>query len=197
MSRFAARREKLRRSFRKAGVDALLVTNFTNVTYLTGFSGDDSYLLVTAKNEVVISDPRYTTQLEQECPGLESSIRPPGVGMVERVAEVATGGRASKLGVEAGSMSVALRDQIAARLPKVELVSTHDLVEQFRIIKDKDEVADIRRAIWIAERAFGVLRATLRPERTEKEVADELENQTRLNGGNCCSFPPIVAVGPR
>ncbi len=197
MSRYAARRDKLRRSFRKADVDALLVTNFTNVTYLTGFSGDDSYLLVTARNEVVISDPRYTTQLEQECPGLESSIRPPGVGMVERVAEVATSGRVGKLGVEAGSMSVALHDQIAARLPKVALVSTTDLVEQLRVVKDKDEVADIRRAVWIAERAFGVLRASLRAERSEKEVADELENQTRLYGGKCCSFPPIVAVGPR
>ena len=46
MSRIAARRDKLRKSFRQAGVDALLVTNFTNVTYLTGFTGDDSYLLV-------------------------------------------------------------------------------------------------------------------------------------------------------
>jgi Xaa-Pro aminopeptidase len=58
-------------------------------------------------------------------------------------------------------------------------------------------VGELRRAIWIAERAFGVLRASLRPERTEKEVADELENQTRLYGGKGCSFPPIVAVGPR
>ena len=65
------------------------------------------------------------------------------------------------------------------------------------MIKDKDEVAEIRRAIWYAERAFGVLRASLRPERTEKEVADELENQIRLFGGKGCSFPPIVAVGAR
>ena len=85
MSRYAARRSKLRRTFRTAGVDALLVTNFTNVTYLTGFTGDDSYLLLLAKNDVVVSDPRYTTQLDEECPALEASIRPPGVGMVERV----------------------------------------------------------------------------------------------------------------
>jgi Xaa-Pro aminopeptidase len=197
MSRYAERRGKLRRSLRKAGVDALLVTNFTNVTYLTGFSGDDSYLMVLGRGEVVISDPRYTTQLEQECPGLEASIRPPGIGMIETVAQIAKQGRASKLGVEGNSMTVALRDQIAGALPKTGLVSTTDLVENLRLIKDKDEVAEIRRAIWIAERAFGVLRASLRPERTEKEVADELENQTRLYGAKGCSFPPIVAVGAR
>ncbi len=92
-------------------------------------------------------------------------------------------------------MTVGLRDQIAAALPKCELVTTSDLVEELRVIKDKDEVAEIRRAIWIAEQAFGVLRASLRPERTEKEVADELENQIRLYGGKGCSFPPIMAVG--
>jgi len=197
MSRYAARREKLRRSFRKAGIDALLITNFTNVTYLTGFTGDDSYLLVLAKGEVLVSDPRYTTQLEQECPGLEASIRPPGLGMVDGVANVVQAGKVSKLGIEGSSMTVGLRDQIAAAAPKTALVSTADLVENLRVIKDKDEISEIRRAIWIAERAFGVLKASLRPERTEKEVADELENQTRLYGAKACSFPPIVAVGAR
>ncbi len=197
MSRFSARRNRLRRAFRSSGVDALLVTNFTNVTYLTGFTGDDSYLLLLDKNDVIISDPRYTTQLEEECPELEASIRPPGVGMVERVAQLCKSGRVTKLGIEAGSMTVGLRDEIAAAQPRCELVPTTDLVETLRIKKDREEIAALRHAIWIAERVFGVLRASLRAERTEKEVADELENQTRLYGGKSCSFPPIVAVGPR
>src|SRR5689334_5998408 len=78
-ARYTARRDKLRRSIKKAGVDALLVTSFTNVTYLTGFTGDDSYLLVLPKGEVLLTDPRYTTQLEEECPGLKLEIRQPGV----------------------------------------------------------------------------------------------------------------------
>src|SRR6185295_15543732 len=100
MSRFAARRDKLRRAMKAAHVDALLVTNFINVTYLTGFTGDDSYLLVLPKGEVIISDPRYTTQLEQECPGLEAEIRPPGVSMLEGVTNCVARAKASKVGVE-------------------------------------------------------------------------------------------------
>ena len=197
MSRYAARRDKLRRSLRKAGLDALLVTNFTNVTYLTGFSGDDSYLMLLGKDEIVVSDPRYTTQLAEECPGLEASIRPPGTGMIEALARIAKEARATRLGIEGSSMTVGLRDQIAAALPKAELVATENLVELLRVVKDKEEVADIRRAIWYAERAFNVLRVSLRPERTEKEVADELESQMRLYGAKGCSFPSIVAVGAR
>ncbi|MGA2796102.1 MAG: aminopeptidase P family N-terminal domain-containing protein, partial [Thermoguttaceae bacterium] len=57
------RRDKVRKALRKLGVDALLVTDFTNVTYLTGFTGDDSYLLVRDDGDTIISDPRYTIQL--------------------------------------------------------------------------------------------------------------------------------------
>ena len=197
MSQYAARRDKLRRLFRKQGLDALLVTNFVNVTYLTGFTGDDSYLLVLDKGEVVVSDPRYTTQLEEECPAMEASIRPPGVGMIETIAQIAQRTKIGKLGIEGASMTVASRDEIAAALPKTELVSTSSLVEELRLIKDKDEIAEIRRAIWMAERAFAILKASLRPERTEKQVADELENNIRQFGGKGCSFPSIVAVGAR
>ena len=68
--RYHRRREKLRRSFAKTKADALLVTDFLNVTYLTGFTGDDSYLLVRPDGEVLISDGRYTTQIKDECPEL-------------------------------------------------------------------------------------------------------------------------------
>ena len=72
------RSQKLRRQLKQEGLDALLVTNFKNVTYLTGFTGDDSYLLVGKQGDVLISDQRYTTQLEEECPGLELAISGPG-----------------------------------------------------------------------------------------------------------------------
>ena len=195
--RFAARRDKLRRLVRKSDAGALLVTSFTNVTYLTGFTGDDSYLLVLPKGEVLLTDPRYTTQLEEECPGLELEIRPPGVTMMDAIRRTVGHAKVEKLGVEGASMTVGLRDQIASELSKVELVSTSSLVEQLRIVKDKDEIVEIRQAVWYAEKAFGVLRATLRPDDTEKKVADDLEYQLRMYGAKGAAFPPIIAVGAR
>ncbi|HRX79413.1 MAG TPA: M24 family metallopeptidase, partial [Pirellulaceae bacterium] len=85
---------------------------------------------------------------------------------------------------------------LGEKLAKVDLVSTSGLVEQLREIKDKDELAEIREAIGIAERAFAVVKAGLRPEQTEKQVCDELERQVRLFGGACTAFWPIVGVGP-
>ena len=72
-----ARRDRLRKAFQKAGIDALLVTDFTNVTYLTGFTGDDSYLLVRRDGETVLSDPRYIDPIGRRVSGRgpASSVR--------------------------------------------------------------------------------------------------------------------------
>jgi len=178
-------------------VDGLLVTNFKNVTYLSGFTGDDSYLLVTRDRDVLVSDPRYTTQLEEECPGLELEIRQPGTSMTAGVAKVVAATGVSRLAIEADSMTLALAEAIKGALPKVELVPTKGLVEEMREVKDKEEIALLRGAIDQAQRAFGVLRATLRPEQSELDVVAQLEHQLRLFGAKGSSFPPIVAVGPR
>ena len=197
MARFKQRRDKLRRLFRRQDADAILVTSFVNVTYLTGFTGDDSFLLVTRDGEVLVSDGRYTIQLAEECPGLDLQIRSTGVGMVEAVAGLVRKAGVGRLAIEVESMSGGLSSRLAMKLTKSTLVSTSGLVERLRLIKDRDEIKQTRHAIEVAERAFAVVRAAMRPEQTEKEVADQIEHQVRLFGGTCCSFPPIVAVGSR
>ncbi|NQU22648.1 MAG: aminopeptidase P family protein [Candidatus Nealsonbacteria bacterium] len=191
------RRDKLRRAVKKTGADALLVTNFTNVTYLTGFTGDDSYLLVRGDGEVVLSDPRYTTQLGEECPGVDIDIRPPGTNMLKGVGKAIKAAKIGRLAIEADSMTVGLQAQITEKLPKLEIVPTSALVEELREIKDKGEIARIREAVRQAERGFGVLRADLRLDKTEKQVANELEYQMRLFGARWRGFASIVGVGPR
>ncbi len=192
-----SRRAKLRRLLAKTGAGGLLVTNFSNVTYLTGFTGDDSYLLVLPDRELLITDGRYTTQLADECPHLELEVRTPKVQMVEAVTKVLKRARLRQLAIEADSMTVSLRESISENVPPLQIVSSTGLVEQLREIKDRDEIAAIRRAIEHAERAFQVVRAALRPEQTELQVANELEYQVRRFGGRACSFPPIIAAGPR
>ena len=197
MSDFEQRRGKVRKALARLGVDSLLVTNFTNVTYLTGFTGDDSYLLLSTEKEVLVTDPRYTTQLEDECPGLELFVRQPGATMLEGIARVAVAMKTRRLGIEGNSMTVSLREQIEKKLEQVSLLTTSGVVEVLREIKDRDEIEQIRQAVRYAERAFAVVRQTLQPERTEKQVANQLEYQMREFGAKGPSFESIVGVGPR
>src|SRR4051812_6861360 len=58
------RLDRLRRAIAGVSADALLVTNATDVGYLPGFLGGDSYLLVPASGRpVIISDFRYQEEL--------------------------------------------------------------------------------------------------------------------------------------
>ena len=197
MGRFEKRRDKLRHMIRKQGLDGLLVTNFKNVTYLTGFTGDDSYLVVGRNENVLVSDQRYTTQLQEECPGLELAIRGPGKKILSSVLAVFQGLKVRSMGIEANSMSVGLRDALDDGLKQGKLVGTKNWVELLRMIKDRDEIARTRTACLQARRAMEVVRAALTPDLTELEVAAELEYQARRFGAKGLSFPPIIAVGPR
>src|SRR6478736_303714 len=73
--RFASRRQKLTQAVRKAGLPSLLVTNPKNVSYLTGFTGEDSYLLIGPSILRIFSDSRFETQLQDECPTIPAEIR--------------------------------------------------------------------------------------------------------------------------
>lgn len=197
MTHFAKRRTKLLRAVKRAGADAILVTNVANVTYLTGFTGDDSYLLVGDGMEVMLSDSRYSQQITEECPGLDVLLRAPGTTLVGVTEDVVKKSRLNVLAVEAESMTVAWHAQLSQALPKTQLVASTGLVEALREIKDAAEIQNIREAVRLAEKAFEVIRAGWCPGQTERWIAHELEHRIRGMGGEGCSFPPIVATGAR
>ena len=192
-----ARLKKLRKLLRSAGADALLVTNHYNVTYLSGFTGEDSYLLVTLDGETLISDSRFTLHLADECPDLETVIRGPGQQMLPTVAELIAELGIERLGIEGSSMTVVMQQSIAELIPDVNFVVVTGLVEQLRTVKDKEEVDAIRAACQQAAKAFYAARALIKPDSTEQEIAAELEYQARRFGAKGLSFPVIVAVGQR
>jgi len=189
------RLERAREVLATEQVDALLIASDTNVSYLTGFTGDSSALLMTRDRFLMISDGRYTTQLEQECPGLDCHIRPTGQMLNDGVVEVVGRLGIKNLGLEADAITLATNEELTEKLPTVATKAVHGAVEALRLVKDEQEVAAIRQAILYAERAFTMLRAGLRPDQTEKQVTDDLEAFLRRCGASAASFPPIVAVG--
>lgn len=195
--RFAERRQKLIAALKPTEVEALLVTNFTNVSYLTGFSGDSSYLLIGRRHTILISDGRYEIQIADECPGLEVYIRPPSEKIENAAGKVLTSSKLKKVGIESDSVTVAQLEKFKELTPAAEFVSQEGLVENLRQVKDAVELAEIRIAIRQAERGFAVLRASLRGDLTERQVAYDLEHTMRGFGAKNAAFEPIVGVGAR
>jgi Xaa-Pro aminopeptidase len=92
---------------------------------------------------------------------------------------------------------VAQLEKLKSEVAGLEICPTTGAVENLRQIKDADEISEIRKAIYQAEKGFEVLRAQLRPEMTELQAAHILEQAMRDFGATGAAFPPIIAVGPR
>jgi Xaa-Pro aminopeptidase len=191
------RRTKLAAMLAKDGVDLYLVHQPVNVSYLTGFTGDSSWLLVSRERSILVSDARFTEQIAEECPGLEAVIRPPTQTIAEAAVAVMEKLPAASIAIESSQMTVADFETLRELLPAVAWKPVRDRVEALRAIKDDSEIAAIRSAIHIAERGFAALQAQLRWEDTEKDLVDAMETYVRKAGGEKTSFPTIVAVGER
>ncbi|WP_158851486.1 M24 family metallopeptidase [Saccharothrix deserti] len=193
----STRRAALRATLRDLELDALLVTNLLNVRYLTGFTGSNAALLVHADSDdatVFCTDGRYLTQAAAQVPDLERVIdRPCDVALVGRAAKAG----ADRVGFESHHVTVDGLDALTEAADGVELIRASDLVELLRLVKDDAEVEALRMACAAADRALAGLieHGGLRPGRTEKEIARELENRMLDHGAAGPSFESIVAAG--
>jgi Xaa-Pro aminopeptidase len=194
---YERRRNQVRKLLRDASAESLLVSSVFNVTYLTGFTGDDSLLLISKDKCVLISDPRYEQQIEEECPGLETFIRKPSNSTLLAAAQVAKQCHVSNLLVEGDTITLAHYESLKNVLPDVQFGTSRGMVESLREIKDAWEISRIQRAITMAERAFISVKNGLTQETSEREIANDLDRAIRMLGGKGSAFATIVGVGPR
>jgi len=184
----------------------MLVTDLVNMRYLSGFTGSNGALLVFAdgREPVLATDGRYRTQAAQQAPGLEV--------VIERSCARYLAGRAAddgvrRLGFESHVVTVDGLDALTNELDErkagqssggTELVRASGTVETLREVKDAGELALLRLACEAADAALTDLvdRGGLRPGRTEREVARELEALMLDHGADAVSFETIVAAGP-
>ena len=179
----------------------MLVTDLINVRYLSGFTGSNGALLVFAddRGSVLATDGRYRTQAAEQAPDLEIAIeRALGRYLVGQAADAGV----RKLGFESNVVTVdgfdALTSELDERSGATELVRAAGTVEALREVKDAGERALLRLACEAADAALNdlVARGGLRPGRTEREVARELEALMLDHGADAISFETIVAAGP-
>src|SRR5438105_2238788 len=115
----AQRRERLARLLADEGLDAFLITSPVNVTYLTGFSGDSSVLVLGRDRAVLVSDPRYTQQIAEECGDLPTHIRPTAQKLNDAVAAALSNLGLRSVGFESAGMYVSDLDAIRTAAPAV------------------------------------------------------------------------------
>jgi Xaa-Pro aminopeptidase len=200
----ATRRERLAVKVAEAGADAALITDLTNVRYLTGLASSNAALLVVAAGSsgaaraggsqtVLATDTRYALAAGRECPDVELvTDRAAAVTL----ATLAAGRGLRRLAFEAHAMTVEQHAALSAEMTGIELIPLGRAVEEMRMIKDEEEIADIASACRITSEALKQVRGSIVAGMTEKELAVALERKMIDLGAEKPAFDTIVASGP-
>ena len=175
---------------------AFLVSQQQNLRYLSGFSGDSSWLVVTQGEQILFTDSRYTQQAMEECAGWR--IVTTQSGLIHALKEYCAQAGIRDLGFDYKQVSVEIHTRLSLSLsPGVSLHGEEDPAYVLRQIKDEWELAQMEKAASIAEEALMLVKAKMKAGMTEREISWTLNDQMCRNGSDGTAFQTIVAAGQR
>ena len=172
---------------RAAVEEPFLVTNGVNVRYLTGFRSSNAAVLVEADRIRLFADFRYAVA-GRKVEGAEF------VETTRNLVESVAGFLSGTVAFEADTLTYAEYETL--RAGGLDLVPTRGVVLGLRAVKDEEELAALRRASAVGNRAFERLAKEPFVRRTERAMAWRMEELLHEEGAEALSFPVIVAAGP-
>lgn len=182
------RLKKVRTKLAAAKADAMLITTAANVSYLSGFSGDESWLVLAGGKSILITDSRYTLQAKKECPICRIYERKGP--MFEALGKILKKG--TVVAVE-DKIPLAVFNLLRKKL-SVKIKPVKNIIEAVRAVKDRTEIAAIRKAIALAENSLKKILPKIRVGMSEAQIAAMLEFEMQKAGASP-SFKMVVAFG--
>jgi Xaa-Pro aminopeptidase len=184
------RGDRLEQQLAKRELDRMLITDLTNVRYLTGFTGSNGACVCGPGTRLFFTDFRYTERAATEVSGWEAiTLTDDWLGGI-------AGHLTGRVGFEDDKMPVRNLEKLKGKLADgVEPVAAGGAVEELRRVKDGSELAAIAAASGLADEVWGWSLERGLSGRSEREVARAAEARIRELGGDP-SFPAIVAAGP-
>jgi Xaa-Pro aminopeptidase len=187
----AARLARLRDELDGLGAGSFLVTNATNVRWLSGFESSNAALLVGRERVVLATDYRYIEAARSvEGVELHEAERDVSVWLGARLDELAD----APVAFESDHVTVARHEAIAAG--GAELVPAAGILLALRATKDDEELAAIRRAAEVVTLAYEKVAEHGFVGHTERDIVWLIERTTREAGAEAASFDAIVGGGP-
>lgn len=168
-------------------VPAVLISNLTNIRYLSGIQASTALLLVTKHQAVLFVDSRYSEMASRR---VEKGI------VVADPAELqAYVSRFRTLGFESDHITVARLERWKTQLKNKKFVQVKGFVEGLRKIKDLNELDTLTEACAITKKALGRIPSMLRYGMTERELALDIYVYCMKHGADGMAFETIVGFG--
>jgi Xaa-Pro aminopeptidase len=177
-------------------VPLMVVTHLPNVRYLTGFTGSAGIVLLGPRTGTLWVDPRYTLQAQEQAEGVE--VIEEKAGILKGAAHWLRKNRVREATFEAATLTFAQFEQVRIEAGSgLQFQPAGDLIEELRVVKDRDEIEAIRSAGKVTAEVFAELLPHVRAGVNEQDLAAEIEYRMRKKGAQGAAFETIVASGPR
>jgi Xaa-Pro aminopeptidase len=188
------RRRSLVPGFRAARTHGFVTTSLPNVRYLSGFTGSNAALLVTADRAILFTDPRYQTQAPQESNCETKIVKGP---LLVELSKWLKRLAVKSLAFEQNRISFEDYQQIKEQAKGTMLRPVSGLVETLRMVKSEAELATIRASVLLNSAALEMALRSFNSAMTEVDLAAEINYRMRQLGADGTSFETIVASGTR
>ena len=188
--------DKLRAHLATLEVNALLITDITNVRWLTGFSGSFGMALVTDSDALFLTDSRYRIQAAEQVTECESRAFARPTTATQFLAEQAGQLGLQQMGVDQNQVTLAQLRAWREEMPDMAFFELHDACSDLRMIKSDAELEIMRRACDLADRCMQHVVNQVGIGVTERHLFMAI-HQFLLEHHSEPSFEPIVVSGLR
>ncbi len=182
-------------------LDAFLVSNSSNIFYLSGFEGlvpheRESYVVCIDKKLHLIA-PRLYEQEAFLCQenGVEVHIDAERTGLLKTAIGLLGKSKVAYCGFESEDLKYLEFELMKEHASSISFIGHRHFISQLRCIKTDGEVELIRQAQEISYKAFESIIPQIKPGIKEHEIKDRLVSSMRSLGAQGESFEAIIAVG--
>jgi len=182
----------LKKGLKKIALDSLLITDRTNVAYLSGFSGHDSMLMITLDENFFITDSRYIEEAKNSLKGF--CVKLVEVSTYDTIAGIIKAKRLKKIGFETMDLPYGVASRLYKLIKTARLFPVKDMVEDIRSVKDPVEIALIKDSVRLNKRVLDMTAERVVPGLSERSLAEFIESAF-IDEGARSAFEPIVASG--
>jgi Xaa-Pro aminopeptidase len=179
-------------------IEGFLVTNLKNLYYLSDFEGEGIALITKDKN-YLLTDSRYTEQAQKESPDFKIITEEPNHenARIEALDKIIKKKKIKKIAFESNTLSYTDYLKYFNTFKSIEFLPTENLIEQIRMIKDKEEITIMKKAAQITTETLKEVFEMIKPGIRELDIATELSYTMRKKGAQKDAFDLIIVSGER
>lgn len=170
-----------------ADAPAFLVTDLTNIRYLTSLELSAGAVLVSSRRYILFVDDRYKEKAKSQVP---SSVTVRDVRELQKTLE-----SVPLCGCESEAVTIERFSLWKKKYKNTKFVPKAGVVAAYRRQKEPTELAAIRKAERITREILRRIPAALRRSTTEQQLARQIQIWALELGADGMAFPPIVAFG--